>query len=221
MSLNIKSKGAKGQGRRRRRKPKDEQEQDFRQDQQQSKAASDGSEDEDNESDNEESNPQNDAAQHGVSPQDVGKHSEQPLKSGAPAEASDPTQPVERYNAMLAVQGKTLFLYGGILERASMEATLDDLWQLDLTKLDQWVCLKPSEVLWSGQENDSDIDDEDAEGEDLSDSDFAEGSEDEAQQKDEEDDESLFVREQPASVDDRAMVSSAPIKGYATATLFY
>lgn len=86
-----------------------------------------------------------------------------------------------------------------------MEATLDDMWQLDLVKLDQWVCLKQSEVLWSGRENDSDID-EDAEGEDLSESDL-EGEEEgeEPEPVPQEEEEVEYIIERPQT--DAAMVS--------------
>lgn len=152
-SLNVRTKNQnKG---RRRRKPK--------------ATAANGHASEDSDSDGEASD-QEDAPEESREGDSATKS--EPVVNGSGAKPEPPidlSRPVERYNAMLAVSGKHLFLYGGILERASMEATLDDFWTLDLSKLDKWTCLKQSEVLWSGVENDSDVDD-DAEGEDLSES---------------------------------------------------
>lgn len=40
------------------------------------------------------------------------------------------------------VVGKdTLYLYGGMMEIGDREITLDDLYTLDLNKLDSWKCL--------------------------------------------------------------------------------
>lgn len=52
------------------------------------------------------------------------------------------TIPLERYNAMLAVQRNTLYVYGGIHETPNREYTLDDFYTLDLSKLEKFICLK-------------------------------------------------------------------------------
>ncbi|PWN47512.1 galactose oxidase [Violaceomyces palustris] len=86
------------------------------------------------------------------------------------------TIPLERYNAMLAIQRNTLYIYGGIYESERREYTLDDFYTLDLSKLDRFVCLKqcPIDTLeWNeSEEEDSDTDEEGegVEGEQDSDS---------------------------------------------------
>ena len=49
--------------------------------------------------------------------------------------------PHPRINGALAVVQNTLYLYGGVFESADVEITLDDLWSLNLNKLDGWQCL--------------------------------------------------------------------------------
>jgi hypothetical protein len=44
--------------------------------------------------------------------------------------------------AQVAVLGNTLFLMGGIVEVGEREITLDDMWALDLAKLDGWQQLR-------------------------------------------------------------------------------
>lgn len=73
--------------------------------------------------------------------------------------------PLERYNAMLAVQRNTLYIYGGIFESGDREYTLDDFYTIDLSKMNQVVCLQecPIDKLeWHS--SDEDDDDEDDEG---------------------------------------------------------
>lgn len=42
------------------------------------------------------------------------------------------------------VVGKdTLYIYGGMMEIKDQEITLDDLYALNLSKLDEWKCLIP------------------------------------------------------------------------------
>ena len=41
----------------------------------------------------------------------------------------------------MAVAKDTLYLYGGLMEVGDREVTLDDLYTLDLNKLDEWKCL--------------------------------------------------------------------------------
>ncbi|CAI5950932.1 unnamed protein product [Closterium sp. NIES-65] len=49
--------------------------------------------------------------------------------------------PCSRMNAGLAVGGNTLYLWGGAKEVGDREVTLDDLFSLNLSKLDHWTCL--------------------------------------------------------------------------------
>eukprot|EP00192_Tetraselmis_astigmatica_P005231 CAMPEP_0117671142 /NCGR_PEP_ID=MMETSP0804-20121206/13165_1 /TAXON_ID=1074897 /ORGANISM="Tetraselmis astigmatica, Strain CCMP880" /LENGTH=530 /DNA_ID=CAMNT_0005479561 /DNA_START=26 /DNA_END=1618 /DNA_ORIENTATION=+ len=96
-------------------------------------------------------------AQYGVAP-DSGKH----------------PKPRERINAAAAVTGNTMWLFGGIVEIGDKEITLDDLWSLDLNKLQQWnlvkeVSVPEQEFKTSAYEssNDGDADEEGDEEEDT------------------------------------------------------
>ena len=44
--------------------------------------------------------------------------------------------PHPRFNSLLAVQGDTLYIYGGTFEKADREFTFDDLYAIDLGKMD-------------------------------------------------------------------------------------
>ena len=44
--------------------------------------------------------------------------------------------------ACVALRGNTMYAHGGIVEpEGAQELTLNDLWALDLAKLDGWTCL--------------------------------------------------------------------------------
>lgn len=49
--------------------------------------------------------------------------------------------PSPRFNAMMSVSQNTLYIYGGVFEKGDIELTLNDLWSLNLDKLDGWKCL--------------------------------------------------------------------------------
>eukprot|EP00958_Prasinococcus_capsulatus_P016544 scaffold1832_cov362-Prasinococcus_capsulatus_cf.AAC.5 len=71
-------------------------------------------------------------------------------------------KPRGRINAHVAVSGNTMWMYGGLVEIGDQEITLDDIWRLDLNKLDGWACIAQptaTEALWhytSDDESDSD-----------------------------------------------------------------
>ncbi|KAK6920577.1 protein of unknown function DUF4110 [Dillenia turbinata] len=97
-------------------------------------------------------------------------------------------RPCGRINSCMVVGKDTLYIYGGMMEIKDREITLDDLYALNLSKLDEWKCLIPaSESEWVGASEDEDEDDddeddsEDEEGE--SESDDNETDEDEAEGK--------------------------------------
>lgn len=50
-------------------------------------------------------------------------------------------KPSGRINACLAVGKDMLYLYGGMMEVKDREITLDDLYSLNLSKLDEWKCI--------------------------------------------------------------------------------
>lgn len=114
-------------------------------------------------------------------------------KKAAMDEDEDPRSmlPLERYNAMLAVQRNTLYIYGGIFEKGDREYTLDDFYTLDLSKMNQVVCLKecPIDNLeWhsSEDEDSSDDDEDDDESESESEPEEQEGVEDQMETDEEE-----------------------------------
>ncbi|XP_040378907.1 kelch domain-containing protein 4 [Oryza brachyantha] len=95
-------------------------------------------------------------------------------------------KPSGRINACMAVGKDTLYLYGGMMELKDREITLDDMYSLNLSKLDEWKCIIPaSESEWL--EISEDEDDED-EGDDDDDDDNDSGGD--ADQTDEDDEES-------------------------------
>lgn len=97
--------------------------------------------------------------------------------------------PHERFNAALAVLDDVLYIYGGTWEKGDREFTFDELFSVDLGKLDgvKTIFSRKDETLW--EESDSDDDDEgdeDGEGEDDDDDemDVDEGEEPEKMQID-------------------------------------
>ena len=51
-------------------------------------------------------------------------------------------KPRGRINAQMSVVGNEVWLFGGIVEIGETEITLDDLWTLDLQKMDGWSLVK-------------------------------------------------------------------------------
>jgi N-acetylneuraminic acid mutarotase len=88
--------------------------------------------------------------------------------------------PHPRFNAALAVQADTLYIYGGTFEKGDREFTFDELWSVNLNHLDgvQEIFKRELED-WQGSDDEADSEDDDDEGSD---------SEDEAE--DDEDDKS-------------------------------
>lgn len=85
--------------------------------------------------------------------------------------------PHPRFNAQLAVQEDTCFIYGGTFEKGDREYTFDELWSLDLGKMDGVKEIFKREIEdWQGEDESEDEEDEDDEDEE----DNEEGSEDES-----------------------------------------
>ncbi|KAF8055334.1 KLHDC4 [Scenedesmus sp. PABB004] len=55
-------------------------------------------------------------------------------------------KPRARISPQVAVVGNTLWLLGGVVEVGEAEITLDDMWSLDLAKLDGWNLVKENTV---------------------------------------------------------------------------
>ncbi|KAL3684696.1 hypothetical protein R1sor_002718 [Riccia sorocarpa] len=94
-------------------------------------------------------------------------------------------KPCGRINAAMVVGKDTLYLYGGMMEIGDREITLDDLYTLDLNKLDSWKCLiEKTEADWVEEEEDDEDGDEDDEDDDEEDEDEEDDSDDEMDNKD-------------------------------------
>lgn len=52
-------------------------------------------------------------------------------------------KPCGRINSCMVVGKDTLYIYGGMMEVKDQEITLDDLYSLNLSKLDEWKCIIP------------------------------------------------------------------------------
>nr|GMD95931.1 kelch domain-containing protein 4 [Ipomoea batatas] len=76
-------------------------------------------------------------------------------------------KPCGRINSCVAVARDTLYVYGGMMEVRDQEVTLDDLYTLNLSKLDEWKCIIPaSEPEWIEASDDEDDEEEDEDGSD-------------------------------------------------------
>ncbi|XP_035678169.1 kelch domain-containing protein 4-like [Branchiostoma floridae] len=105
-------------------------------------------------------------AESSESEDDSGEREEE--KSGSDSEEeSIPLVPSPRMNTLMVVKGKILFLYGGVYEEGDKQVTLNDLYALDLHKMDEWRALvtsNPQDQEWleessSDEEEDGDEDD--------------------------------------------------------------
>ena len=63
-------------------------------------------------------------------------------------------RPGPRMSTLMTVKSNVLYLYGGILEMGDRSYTLNDLWALDLKKMDKWKAIVESEAMdWRGSED--------------------------------------------------------------------
>ncbi|CAI8604899.1 unnamed protein product [Vicia faba] len=97
-------------------------------------------------------------------------------------------KPCGRINSCMAVGRDTLYVYGGMMEIKDQEITLDDLYSLNLSKLDEWKCIiQASESEWVEVSEGDDDDDEDEDDDDEDEDDGI--SEENEDDDDDEDDE--------------------------------
>ncbi|GLU18494.1 hypothetical protein SLE2022_347910 [Rubroshorea leprosula] len=69
-------------------------------------------------------------------------------------------KPCGRINSCMVVGKDALYIYGGMMEIKDQEITLDDLYSLNLSKLDEWKCIIPaSESEWVEASEDEEEDD--------------------------------------------------------------
>lgn len=80
--------------------------------------------------------------------------------------------PHPRFNAALAVQADTLYIYGGTFEKGDREFTFDELWSVNLNHLDgvQEIFKRELED-WQGSEDEADSEDDDDDSEEDDDED--------------------------------------------------
>ncbi|EOA13028.1 hypothetical protein CARUB_v10026024mg [Capsella rubella] len=103
-------------------------------------------------------------------------------------------KPCGRINSCMVVGKDTLYIYGGMMEIKDKEVTLDDLYSLNLSKLDEWKCIIPAtETEWVEVS-------EDEEGDDDEDEDDSEDEGNSEESDDEDDDEEVEAMEVDGSV---------------------
>ncbi|XP_073118839.1 uncharacterized protein [Henckelia pumila] len=89
-------------------------------------------------------------------------------------------KPCGRINSCMVVGKDTLYIYGGMMEIRDQEITLDDLYMLNLSKLDEWKCIiQASESEWVEVSDDEDVEDDSEMEESESEDDDVEESGDE------------------------------------------
>ncbi|KAG9196977.1 hypothetical protein G6514_002719 [Epicoccum nigrum] len=103
--------------------------------------------------------------------------------------------PHPRFNAALAVQGDSLYIYGGTFEKGDREFTFDELWSVNLNHLDGVQEIFKRELDdWQGSEDEADSED-DEEGDD-------EGSDEDDEEQEEEEHGKPAPSTAPTSVTD-------------------
>ncbi|UNI14569.1 Kelch repeat-containing protein 3 [Purpureocillium takamizusanense] len=114
---------------------------------------------------------------------EIEKRLEEPDDDEKPAREMPVTMepPHVRFNAQLAVQDDVLYIYGGTFEKGDREFTFDDLYAIDLSKLDgcKEVFSRPVEDWIESEDEEDDADDEE---EDEDDSDGEDTEDDEQEQ---------------------------------------
>ncbi|CAK8573898.1 unnamed protein product [Lathyrus sativus] len=116
-----------------------------------------------------------------------GKSKESGAKLDIQNSLPEAVKPCGRINSCMAVGRDTLYVYGGMMEIKDQEITLDDLYSLNLSKLDEWKCIIPaSESEWVEVSEGDDDDEDDDDDDDESNSDgTSEGNEDDDDDGDE------------------------------------
>ncbi|KAL3964194.1 hypothetical protein ACCO45_001198 [Purpureocillium lilacinum] len=113
---------------------------------------------------------------------EIEKKVEEPDEDDKPVREMPVTMepPHVRFNAQLAVQDDVLYIYGGTFEKGDREFTFDDLYAIDLSKLDgcKEVFSRPVED-WIESEDEEDDEDEDEDEEEDDEDEDEEGDEQE------------------------------------------
>ncbi|KAK1293784.1 hypothetical protein QJS10_CPA16g00284 [Acorus calamus] len=66
--------------------------------------------------------------------------------------SSEVVRPCGRINSCMVVGRDILYVYGGMMEIRDREVTLDDLYALNLSKLDEWKCIIPIYCIKTGDQ---------------------------------------------------------------------
>lgn len=103
-------------------------------------------------------------------------------------EEEEELRPCPRFNSAVAIQRNVLYIFGGMIEKGDQEVTLDDIWAIDLNKLDAFVEMKamsPECMEWvvSDEEDDEEDDDDDEEGNNGGDDDDVEMEDDDEEER--------------------------------------
>lgn len=121
-----------------------------------------------------------------------GKSKESGAKFDIQNSLPEAVKPCGRINSCMAVGRDTLYIYGGMMEIKDREITLDDLYSLNLSKLDEWKCIIPaSESEWVEVSEDDD-DDEENEDDDDDDESNSDGTSEENEDDDDDEEEEVL-----------------------------
>ena len=99
----------------------------------------------------------------------------------AKEETDSKLRPGPRMNTQLTLKNGILYLYGGILEQGDRSYILNDLWSIDIKKMNQWKRInKTDKVNWEGSDKG------DSEDEEISEDEPEDEEEDESSEEEEE-----------------------------------
>jgi len=118
--------------------------------------------------------------------------------AGEEEEEEGEVAPMPRIGAGLATLGSKLFVFGGTTEIGERQVTFDDLWSIDLNKMESWVNHFEGtwkNQAWQGNDDGEDGDDDDDEEDDEDDEDDEEDEEEEDDEEGDEGDEEGNVNE--------------------------
>ncbi|TPX30341.1 hypothetical protein SmJEL517_g06078 [Synchytrium microbalum] len=99
---------------------------------------------------------------------------QEPTTLPTPSQSPEPirsSKPSARFSTMLTITQNRLYMYGGICESGDKEYTLNDLWSINLDKLDGWECVISDETAQSAWVGDDEEDDGSSDGSDDEDDD--------------------------------------------------
>ena len=85
-----------------------------------------------------------------------------PAAYGVDLSTRDAPKPKARIGAGMAVVRNALWVFGGVVEVLDRDISLDDIWCLDLMKLNGWQCVKPNSA---GEEVFQEVEDEESDSE--------------------------------------------------------